>query len=105
MFIKDINKDEKLAPYAKEILTRLDSVVGEFREGYFNSVSGPAYIIRRRIVYKFIANYILDNDELPKGVHFVHNKVRYIITFNSISNSIPLMFPLLFSLNSWANNY
>ncbi len=72
MFIEDINKDEKLAPYAKEILTRLDSVVGEFREGYFNSVSGPAYIIRRRIVYKFIANYILDNDELPKGVHFVH---------------------------------
>ena len=72
MFIEDINKDEKLAPYAGEILAHLDSAIGEYRKGYYNAVSGPPYIIRRRIVYKFIANYIFDNGELPKGVHFVH---------------------------------
>ena len=72
MFIEDINKDEKLAPYARDILARLDSAVGEYRKGYYNAVSGPPYIIRRRIVYNYIANHILDNNELPKGVHFVH---------------------------------
>jgi hypothetical protein len=72
MFLEDINKDEKLAPYAREIVARLDSAVGEYRKGYFNSITGPPYIMRRRIVYNYIANHILDNDELPKGVHFVH---------------------------------
>jgi hypothetical protein len=72
MFIEDINKDEKLAPYARDILARLDSAVGEYRKGYYNAISGPPYIIRRRIVYNYIANHILNNDELPKGVHFVH---------------------------------
>ncbi len=72
MFLEDINKDEKLAPYAREIVDRLDSAVGEYRKGYYNAVSGPPYIIRRRIVYNYIANHILDNGELPKGVHFVH---------------------------------
>lgn len=72
MFKENIKSNELLAPSAGEIIRCLDSVVGEYRKGYFNAVTGPPYIIRRRIVYNYIVNHILDTGELPKGVHFVH---------------------------------
>ncbi len=77
-FIDNINKNEKLAPYAKEILACVYSVAEEIELPY------ERYKFRASIVYEFITNHILENDELPKGIHFVHKsrlKGQYRCTY------------------------
>jgi len=68
---KELVSHNPSEPSSEEIERCIDSAVGKYQKGYFNSITGPAWVGRRRYVFNYIAHYIKLNNELPTGIHYV----------------------------------
>ena len=60
--------EEFLAPFRSAIDSLAESIVGK---NPHHVISGPAWAIKHRIVINYIEAYVLENNELPSGIHFV----------------------------------
>ena len=63
-----INNQEVLELLRSEIISLVELIVGK---NPHHSISGPAWSIKYRIVINYIEAYVLKNNELPTGIHFV----------------------------------
>ena len=64
-----MNKNvEFLAAFRSAIDTLAESIVGK---NPHHVISGPAWAIKHRIVINYIETYVLENKELPSGIHFI----------------------------------
>ena len=64
-----MNKNEEfLAAFRSAIDTLAESIVGK---NPHHVISGPAWAIKYRIVINYIEVYVIENNELPSGIHFV----------------------------------
>ena len=48
--------------------TLAESIVGK---NPHHVISGPAWAIKHRIVINYIETYVLENKDLPSGIHFI----------------------------------
>ncbi len=60
--------EEFLASFRSAIDTLAESIVGK---NPHHVISGPAWAIKHRIVINYIETYVLENKELPSGIHFI----------------------------------
>ena len=60
--------EEFLVVFRLAIDTLAESIVGK---NPHHVISGPAWAIKHRIVINYIETYVLENKELPSGIHFI----------------------------------
>tara|TARA_Y100000294_G_C8468168_1_gene301519 strand:+ start:604 stop:897 length:294 start_codon:yes stop_codon:yes gene_type:complete len=61
-------KEQLLAPFRQTIDDLVDSIVGK---NPHHAISGPPWAIKHKIVLNYIEAYVIENKELPTGIHFI----------------------------------
>jgi hypothetical protein len=60
--------EDFLVPFRSAIDSLAESIVGK---NPHHVISGPAWAIKHRIVINYIEAYVIENNELPSGIHFI----------------------------------
>ena len=68
MLMNNTNNEKALSSFRSAIDSLAKSIVGK---NPHHVISGPAWAIKHRIVINYIESYVLENNELPSGIHFV----------------------------------
>mgnify|MGYP000182646617 FL=1 len=69
--VKRNDLDKKLntsKSFRLKIDSLTESIVGK---NPHNSISGPAWTIKHKIVLKYIETYVIENNVLPSGIHYI----------------------------------
>ena len=68
MLMSNTNNGKVLAQFRIAIDRLTESIVGK---NPHHAISGPPWAIKHRIVINYIEAYVLENNELPTGIHFI----------------------------------
>ena len=68
MLMSNTNNEKVLLLFRIAIDRLTESIVGK---NPHHAISGPPWAIKHRIVINYIEAYVLENNELPTGIHFI----------------------------------
>ena len=68
VLMNNTNNEKVFVPFRIAIDRLTESIVGK---NPHHAISGPPWVIKHRIVLNYIEAYVLENNKLPTGIHFI----------------------------------